>query len=228
MGGNVRYLKTVWLLLEKDILLEVKTREIFSSMLLFSLLTIVIFNFAFDLRGDKVGEYAPGILWVAFSFSGILGLNRSFVKEKEDDCLKGLMLAPVDRSAIYISKFLGNFIFILLVELLTLLFFIMIFNLTVEHTFYLLWIIFIATLGFAAIGTLFAAMSSYMKSREILMPLLFLPVVVPVILGAVESTGSILTGNGIDAASKWVSLILSFDGIFFAVSLMVFDYVIEE
>lgn len=224
----MEYFKKVWFLLEKDLLLEVKTREILSSMLLFSLLTIVIFNFAFDIRGEEVKEYAPGILWVAFSFSGILGLNRSFLKEKEDDCLRGLMLAPVDRSAIYVSKFMGNLLFILLVELITLLFFILIFNLTMERLLYLLWIIFITTLGFASIGTLFAAMSSYMKGRDILMPLLFLPVIVPVIIGAVESTDYILTGENIGAVSKWERLILSFDGIFFAISLLVFDHVIEE
>ncbi len=223
----MRFLKTVWFLLEKDLILEVKTREMLSAMLLFSLLTLVIFNFAFDIRGDEVRIYAPGILWVAFSFSGILGLNRSFVKEKEEDCLKGLMLAPVDRSAIYISKLIGNLLFMLVVELITLLFFVVLFGLAIENTGYLIWIIVIATTGFASIGTLFAAMSSYMKSREILMPLLFLPVVVPVILGAVESTGHILMGEA-GAASKWVKLILSFDGIFFAISLLVFDYVIEE
>ncbi len=223
----MRFLKTVWFLLEKDLILEVKTREMLSAMLLFSLLTLVIFNFAFDISGEEVKVYAPGILWVAFSFSGILGLNRSFVKEKEEDCLKGLMLAPVDRSVIYISKLIGNLLFMLVVEFITLLFFVVLFGLTIKDTGYLIWIIVIATTGFASIGTLFAAMSSYMKSREILMPLLFLPVVVPVILGAVESTEHILMGEA-GAASKWVKLILSFDGIFFAISLLVFDYVIEE
>jgi heme exporter protein B len=116
----VKFLEKVWAVVAKDVVAELRTKEMFSSMFIFALLVIVIFNFAFDPGMSYIQDVAPGILWVAFTFAGILGLNRSFVQEQENNCLQGMMLAPVDRGAIYLGKFLGNVLFMMLVELVAL------------------------------------------------------------------------------------------------------------
>jgi heme exporter protein B len=224
----LKFLKKVWAIVKKDVLAELRTKEMFSSMFIFALLVIVIFNFAFDPGMEYVTDVAPGILWVAFTFAGILGLNRSFVQEQENNCLQGMMLTPIDRGAIYLGKFLGNLLFMMLVELMALPLFVLFFNLSILPQLPLMILVMIlSTIGFAAVGTLFSAMSVTTRTREVMLPILLFPVVVPVIIAAVKTTGKILGGKGIDDIIPWVKLLTGFDIIFLVVCLLTFEYVVE-
>lgn len=213
----------------KDVLCELRTKEALSSMFVFALLAIVIFNFAFQLRGDddSTGLIAPGVLWVAFTFAGVLGLSRSFIREKDRGCLEGLMLCPVDRSAIYVGKMLGNMVFMLAMEAIALPMFAVFFNLPILMPSLLL-VVLLGTVGFAAVGTLFSAISVNTKAREVMLPILFFPIVIPVVIAAVKSTGQIFDGVSFEQSVPWINLMLAFDVIFLVVSFLSFEYVIEE
>ena len=223
------YLKKVWAIVWKDIRAEIRTKEIFSSMFIFSLLVLVIFNFSIDLLEVNPLDIAQGVLWIAFTFSGILGLNRSFLFEKENDCLQGLMLTPIDRSAIYLGKMLGNLIFMLIMEAITVPIFVVLFNIGIyDKIISLAIVIFLGTLGFVTVGTLFSAMSVNIKAREVMLPILLFPIVVPLIIASVKSTGAILTGKPFDDIISWLKLIAVFDVVFLVVSFLSFEYIIEE
>ncbi|HAP66812.1 MAG TPA: hypothetical protein DCQ99_03155 [Nitrospinae bacterium] len=213
----------------KDIRGELRTKEIFSSMFIFSLLVLVIFNFSIDLLEVNPLDIAQGVLWIAFTFSGILGLNRSFLFEKENDCIQGLMLTPVDRSVIYFGKMLGNLVFMLVMEAITVPVFVVLFNITIyDKIFSLIIVIFLGTLGFVTVGTLFSAMSVNIKAREVMLPILLFPIVVPIIIAAVKSTGLILSGSPFGEIVSWLKLIIVFDIIYLVVSFLSFEYIIEE
>ena len=223
------YLKKVWAIVWKDIRAEIRTKEIFSSMFIFSLLVLVIFNFSIDLLEVNPLDIAQGVLWIAFTFSGILGLNRSFLFEKEKDCLQGLMLTPIDRSAIYLGKMLGNLIFMLIMEAITVPIFVVLFNIGIyDKIISLAIVIILGTLGFVTVGTLFSAMSVNIKAREVMLPILLFPIVVPLIIASVKSTGAILTGKPFDDIISWLKLIAVFDVVFLVVSFLSFEYIIEE
>ena len=221
------FLRKILVIVQKDLAVELRTREMLSSMFVFALLVIVIFNFAFELRIENVREVAPGVLWVTFTFAGMLGLNRSFVLEKDRGCLEGLLLCPVDRSAIYFGKMLGNVIFMAIVEAIILPIFSVLFNISLFHPVLLL-IVVLGTLGFAGVGTLFSAMAVHTRSREVMLPVLLFPVVVPAMIAAVKATGGILDGQAFSEIAHWVRLLVAFDVIFLVVSFMTFDYVVEE
>jgi len=212
-------------ILWKDILSELRTRDIVISMLVFALLIIVIFNLAFE--PDRLGLVISGVLWIAFTFAGVLGLSRSFVLEKDKGCLEGLMLCPVDRDVIYFGKMLGSLIFILVVAVIVLPIFFILFNLPIFKP-ELGLIVVLATIGFASVGTLFSAMSVNTKAREIMLPILFFPIVAPVIIAAVKATELVLTGESWSSLSPWLLVIVAFDAIFLVVSSLVFEFVIEE
>jgi heme exporter protein B len=211
----------------KDVLSELRSREALSAMLLFSLMVAVTFNLAFDLRVDNVLHIAPGLLWVAFVFAGVLGLNRSFTAEQECDCIEGLMLTPVDRSAIYVAKCISNTLFMLTAEALFLPVFAILFRVPVWSP--ALWlIVFLGTVGFASAGTLFAAVAMNSLAREILLPLLLLPIAVPVLTAATRSTAEILDGRSLAAYAPWLRLLLAFDIISVLVAVLSFEYIVEE
>ncbi|MFQ5645327.1 MAG: heme exporter protein CcmB [bacterium] len=217
-------------LIWKDVLAELRTKEMVVSMLVFALLVIVIFVFAFDPGSGAMAEAAPGILWVAYTFAAILGLNRSFVLEQENQCLQGLLLTPVDRSVIYLGKFMGNLIFVGVIELIILPVFVVLFDLSL--TFgglgWLLLIIVLSTAGFVAVGTLFSAISANTKAREILLPILLFPVTVPVLISAVKITGLVLQAEPASEIWPWLKLLIAFDLIFITVAFLTFEYVVED
>ena len=223
----MKFLSKVLAIVWKDIVAELRTREMFSSMFVFALLVILIFNFAFELRVEDINQVAPGVLWVAFTFAGMLGLNRSFILEKDRGCMEGLLLSPVDRSAIYFGKLLGNVIFMSVVEAIITPIFIALFNLPLFHPSLLL-IIVLGTVGFASVGTLFSAIAVNTRAREVMLPILLFPVVVPAMIAAVKATGAILDGQPLSEWRRWLQLLAAFDLIFLAVSFMTFDYVVEE
>ncbi len=211
----------------KDILSEMRTKEIIPSVLVFTLLVIVIFNFAFGASQEMMGLVAPGILWVTFAFAGVLSLNRSFILEKEESCLEGLMVCPISREVIYVGKMLGSLLFMLIIEAIALPIFAFLFNLPVLSL-QLVTITVLTTVGFVAVGTLFSALAVNTKAREMVLPILFLPIVVPIIISAVKASGLALSGESWSGLSSWLQLIVAFDAVFLVASFLIFAFVIEE
>ena len=210
----------------KDILLELRTKDIVVSVLVFALLVIVIFSFALDPTPQTVGVVAPGVLWVAFTFGGVLGLTRSFALEKDGGNLYGLMLAPIGRDAIFFGKMLASFLFMTVVELAVFPVFVVLFDISLAMP-ELIPVALLATLGVATVGTLFSTMAVNTRSREVMLPLLFFPAVVPVIVAAVEASGIIIEGDGLDL-TQWVPLLAVFDAVFLVVCPVAFNLVVEE
>ncbi len=223
----MRFWRKVIAITWKDALSEMRTREIVFSVLVFTLLVIVIFNFAFGASQEMMGLVAPGILWVTFAFAGVLSLNRSFVPEKEQGCLEGLMACPISREVIYVGKMLGSLLFMLIIEAIALPIFALLFNLPVLSL-QLIVITVLATIGFAVVGTLFSALAVNTKAREMVLPILFLPIVVPIIISAVEASGLALSGVSWTGLFPWLQIIVAFDVIFLVVSFLIFAFVIEE
>jgi heme exporter protein B len=223
------YLRKVLAIVWKDVVAELRTKEMFSAMFVFAVLVIVVFNFAFDLRvsGERVREVTPGALWVAFAFAGVLGLNRAFVMEKDRGCLEGLLLAPVDHTAIYFGKMISTLLFMLVVEALMLPIFTAFFGVNLFDL-RLILIIVLGTLGFAGVGTILSAMTAQTRAREVLLPILLLPVAAPVLIAAVKATAGILDGLTMNEIARWWQLLLAFDVIFPAVAFMTFDFVVKE
>jgi len=213
----------------KDLSAELRSRELISAMLVFALLVILIFNFALDL--DPATRREPtitaGVLWVIFVFAGTLGLNRSMAVEKDRGCMDGLLLAPVDRSAIYFGKVLGNLVFMLMVEIIVLPIYSLLYNVNLFNPGLLL-VILLGSMGYVAVGTLLAAMAVQARTRDILLPILLFPVVLPVILASVKASTGFLDGSEMDLIRPWLNLLIVYDIIFSAVAFMVFDYVVEE
>jgi heme exporter protein B len=214
----------------KDIAIEYKNKEVFSSMLLFGILVVVVFSFAFEAADGTALEalLVPGMLWVAYSFAGILGLNRSLSMETDNDCLQGLLLSPLSRSDLYLGKVAGNFVFTIIAELILLPFFIMLNNLKFDGR--LLWIVgitLLGTLGFVAIGTTLSLISAQTRMKEVMLPVLQIPMTFPVILSAVQAMRMVMTDNT-DGISFPLSLLGVFSTVYLAASYVLFEYLVEE
>jgi heme exporter protein B len=211
----------------KDTLSEMRTKETFSSVLVFTLLVIVIFNFAFGISQETITLVAPGMLWVTFAFAGVLGLSRTFLPEMEQGCLKGLMACPISREVIYVGKMLGSLLFMLIIETIALPIFAFLFNLPILSA-QIVVITLLATVGFIAVGTLFSALAVNTRARELILPILFLPIVAPVIISAVKASELALSGKSWGSLSSWLQIMVAFDVIFLVVSFLIFAFVIEE
>jgi len=220
-GSQVRAI--VW----KDILSEIRTKESITSVLVFTLLVIVIFNFAFDSSAETMNLVAPGILWVTFAFAGVISLNRGFLVEKEENCIEGLLACPVPREAIYLGKVIGSLVFMLAVEAIGLPIFAFLFNLPVLSL-QIIVITLLTTIGFTAVGTLFSAMAVNTKAREMVLPILFLPLVSPIIISAVKASSMALGGETWGAMGNWLAIIGTFDVIFLVASYLLFSFIVEE
>jgi heme exporter protein B len=216
-------------IVRKDITTEIRAKEAVSAMLVFGLMVIVIFNFAFNLGIQEEISIAPGLLWVAFTFSGILGLNHSFAAEQDNDNLRGLMLAPIPRSAIYIGKLISTLLFMLFAEVIMLLFFVWLYDVQFTGRWHWLFMtMFLGTFGFSAVGTIFSAISSGTRMRVFLLPILQFPLVIPIIISSVEATAVLLNEGSLDNYFAAIKILLPFDVIFFTVCLLLFEYVLEE
>jgi heme exporter protein B len=223
------FLSQLRTLIWKDLLLEARGRETVLAGAVFALLTLVIFNFAFDLRVENVAAVAPGVLWVTVTFAGVVSLGRAFARERDRRTLDGLLLAPVDRSALYLAKVVASVLSMLVVEIIAVPAFIGLFNVIVDMPLLLLALV-LGTLGLAGVGTLFAAIAAHTRAREVLLPLLLFPVQVPVILATVKSTGAAVRVPGLapPEIGQWVGLLVAFDALFLGLSVLLFDYAIEE
>jgi heme exporter protein B len=222
------YVNKVLAIVGKDIATELRTKEMVGAMFVFSLLILFIFNFAFDLRADNLQTLAPGVLWIAIIFAGMLGLSRSFILERDRGVLNGLLLAPVDRSAIYFGKMIGNVLFISFVEIIILPFFIILFNQPLSVIPPLVGVIILGTIGFASVGTLFSAMAVHTRAREVLLPIILFPVIIPVMLSAVRLTSGILDNLPFEDIRHWLALLVVFDAVFIVASFILFEFVVEE
>ena len=221
------YLNAVRAVVWKDLTAEWRTRENLTAMLVFALLTVLIFNFALELDIQAQESLSAGVLWVTFIFSGTIGLNRSMAAEKDRGCLDGLLLAPVDRSVIYFGKVIGNMIFMLLVEVIILPIYSFLFQVPVFQPGFLL-VVLLGSIGYVAVGTLLATMVIQVRTRDILLPILLFPLTLPVVIAAVKASQGFLEFVPISEISTWLNLLVVYDLIFIAVAFMVFDYVVEE
>jgi len=215
----------------KDLLMEFRTKQMLNSMVIFSLLVIVIFNYSFSniLFNIEVADIAPGILWIAFTFAGMLGLSRSFSSEMEEGCLDGLKLCPVDPSTIYLGKVVSNLVIMLLIEAIIVPLFIVLFNFSdIKGLAGLIVIILLGTIGFILVGTLFSALTVNMRTREILLPVILFPIIIPLIMSAVMATQKVLSTGDLVTAVNEIKLLVVYDLVFFIAAQLVFEYVIED
>jgi heme exporter protein B len=221
------FLRAMSAVVWKDLAAEWRSREMVSAMLVFALLVIFIFNFALELNAQVRASLTSGILWVTLAFAGTLGLNRSMAVEKDRGCLDGLLLAPVDRTAIYFGKTLGNLVFMLLVAAIivpiySILYSVNLFNLG------LVGVILLGSWGYVAVGTLLSSMAVQARTRDVLLPILLFPVAIPLLIAAVKASGGFLDGSAISDIAPFLNILVVYDVIFTAVAFMVFDYVVEE
>ena len=221
------FLKAILAIVWKDLRAEFRSFELVSSMLVFSLLVILIFNFALELDIKTRQTVTAGVLWSTFAFAGTLGLNRSMSIEKDRGCMDGLLLAPVDRSAIYFGKFISNMAFMLLVETFVLPIYSLLYNTNLFQP-GLLVVILLGSIGYTAVGTLLAAMSVQTRTRDVLLPILLFPVAFSVLLAAVKASGGFLSNSELTEILLPINLLIAYDVIFIAVAFMVFDIVVEE
>jgi heme exporter protein B len=225
----VRALRLALWIARKDLRLELRSRQNFLTVLFFAFIVIVIFNFAFDPGSTAVAEVSPAILWVAFLFAGMLSLGNAFALEREEACMLGLLLAPVPRGVIFLGKFLANLLFLLAMEAIIFPIFVVFFNIRLTGDFlWLLLVVMLVDTGFVAVGTLFSAMTMSLKTREVLLPILLFPVVVPVVIAGVRATAAVFQGQGPAAMASWLKLLVGFDLVFMLVCYSVFQYVVEE
>lgn len=226
-GAFENYLRAVLAIIWKDLRAEFRSRELISAMFVFSLLVILTFNFALELDRVTRESVAAGVLWVTAVFSGTLGLNRSLAAEKDRGSLDGLLMAPIDRSAVYFGKLAGNWLFMLLVQAIILPIFSVLYNVAMLQPLVILATL-LGTLGYAGVGTLLASMSVQTRARDVMLPILLLPVAVPVLVAAVQASGGALANQPFSELTTWFSLLLGYDVIFIAVAFMTFDFVVEE
>jgi heme exporter protein B len=223
------YLHGVWLIARKDLVSETRTLERVSSMLFLALTILVIFSFALDFSRRQVADLAAGVLWVTLSLSAVLSLHESFRLEREDKALWALRLAPLDESAIYVGKLLANLLLLGGPAVLILLLGAVFFNLNLAPVIGPLALVLVMnTLGFASLGTLFAALSSRTRRGEILLHVLLLPLAIPLILAAVRSTTPLLLGRGLADIALWLKLTLFMDVLFTTAGVLLFEYLTEE
>jgi heme exporter protein B len=225
--SSSKFMGAIGAIVWKDLVAELRSRELFSTMLVFALLVLLIFNFAIELLPNFRSAITPGILWVTFAFSGTLGLNRSMAVEKDRGCLDGLLLIPVDRSAIYFGKTISNLVFMLIVEMIVLPCYSVLYNTNLFNPGLLL-VILLGSVGYVAVGTLLSSMAVQTRTRDVLLPILLFPVIIPVLLAAVKASGGFLQGLPMNEIWPWLNILIVYDIVFTAVAFMVFDFIVEE
>lgn len=222
------FFKATFAIIQKDLAAEFRSRELLTAMLTFSVLVILIFNFALDLNIDIRQKVTAGVLWTTFAFAGTLGLNRSMAVEKDRGCMDGLLLAPVDRSAIFFGKAISNLTFMLIVEAIVLPLYAFFYNETRIFKLEFIAVLLLGSIGYIAVGTLLSAMSVQTRTREILLPILLFPVAIPVLIASVLASGAIINDMTLPQIMTPLNLLIVYDVIFVAVSFMFFDFIVEE
>ncbi len=221
------FLRTVISIIRKDFQAELRSRELVGSMGLFALLSVLIFSFALELDRNARTESISGVLWVTIVFASILGLNRSMAMERDQGNLDALLIAPISRSAIYCGKLVGNFVFTLVIGLLLLPLMTILYNVSIISGWLVVMLV-LGTVGFTALGTLLAAMTVQTRSREALLPIVMMPVVLPLLLASVRASTSILNGTPQSDWIQWVQIVAVLDVIYFTMCFLLFEFVVEE
>lgn len=222
-------MNTLAAILWKDIINELRTKEILLSMAAFSVVLVVIFNFSLIINKDNITNLVPSLLWISIIFVGTLGLSRTFAIEKENCAITGILLSPVDRSMLYLSKVISNLLYILIIQFLLLFLFVVLFNINISGGLgTLILIMFLGAVGFSALGTLFSTMAINTKLRELLLPVILFPVIIPVIINAVRATSVIFNGGGYAEISPFLKILICFDIIFLVTCALVYEFVVEE
>jgi len=221
------FFKAVAAIFWKDLLAERRTREILGAMLVFALVIILIFVFAFDLSVDMRRQAAAGVIWVTLCFSGTISLNRSIAVEKDREGMDGLLLAPVDRTAIYFGKVLVNWVYVLLTALVIIPVYSVFNNVNLLSPGFA-GVVLLGSLGYILTGTLLATLSIQTRTRDMLLPILLFPVVIPLLLAAVRASTILLQGSPSPELGTWLMLLGGYDLLFLAVGLLVFDKIVEE
>lgn len=221
--------RVVWTVFVKDLRVEWRNRETLALMCVFGLLLVFLFNFTLESSREEALRTLPVVLWVTFAFVGILGFNRSFAAERENSCLEGMSLAPVDPGAIYLGKMLANFLFLAVTEVVVVIAASLWYNFSFIPS--LRWFAlttFLGTLGYVAVGTIFGAIAANTRMREVMLPVLQFPVAVPVFIGAIEATSGALRGSPASDYASWLTLLLAFSIVFLVLAYLLFEYVLEE
>jgi heme exporter protein B len=224
----VTYFRHAWVILWKDVATERRRGETLNALVFFSLLLLFVFQFTLGGDRERLQSALPGLLWLGFIFSGLLALGRSFLVERENDCLEGLLLGAGDKSAIYVGKLAGNLTMMAVVEAIVLALFGVFFNVDVWAALPgLVLVAALGTIGLAAMGTIFAAMTAQVRARELLFPVLLLPLQVPLLLGTVKATEAVLGGEPLSAVAHWLSLLGAADVIYVVVGILTFEFILE-
>jgi heme exporter protein B len=216
------------IILSKELRLEFRSRELLSATIIFALVVVVLFSFAFDPTATESRRYGPGLLWIAFLFAGSLMLNPSFSREQSNDTLDALRMAPISPFAILLGKMLANFIFMSLAELVLVPIFAVLYNLSLAGIVTrLLLVLALGTIGLTVTGTVFSAVSAHARMRELLLPLLLLPILTPLLIASVESTASLFQEQP-TLDRTWVAFLAGFDIVFITASWLLSDYLLQD
>jgi heme exporter protein B len=225
----MNFLGKLGVIIWKDLTTEFRSKEMILSMCLFAFLVLIIFAFAFDTGFKKIDGLIPGILWVAFIFSALMGLSRSFGSERDGGTLPGLRLCPISPWGIYLAKMIGTLIFTAIMEIFALILLVVLYNLNLlPFLLPLGLIVFLGTLGFSSVGTIFSAMASTTKARDVMLSILVFPITVPLIIASVKATGTILDGNPLEAVASWLKILVAFDLVFLLLAYLTFEFIMEE
>jgi heme exporter protein B len=226
---RMQSLRVIWAIFTKDLRVEWRYRETLAAMCVFGLLVVFLFSFAYEPGREESLRLLPGLLWIAFAFAGTLGFNRSFAAERENRCLEGMGLTPADPGAIYIGKMLANLFFLGVADVVVIFAVVLWYNFSFLPT--LKWfslIVFLGTLGYVAVGTIFGAVASNTRMREVMLPVLQFPVVLPVFIGSIEATTAVLRNDNPAVFASWLKLLTGFSIVFLVLCYLLFEYVIEE
>lgn len=221
------YWQAVGAIAWKDLRAEIRSRELINSMLLFTLMTVMVFSLALELDAEARATTVTGVLWVTIIFAGLLGLSRSLASEKDKGSLDALLLAPIARSALFFGKMLGNLLFVLVIAFVLMILLTVMFNITLLHPLLILLVV-LGSVGFTTIGTLLSSMSVHARSRETLLPILLMPVVLPIVISAVRGSTAVLNELPTEDWLPWIQLLALSDVIYIAASYALFDFVVEE
>jgi heme exporter protein CcmB len=224
------FLHTVWLVTRKDVLIEFRSREIVYTTLFFAVSCVLVFAFGFVREGKALEGAAAGILWIAIAFSGTLALGRAFERERQSETLRALMMAPIDRPALYLGKLLGVLALLCAVEVIVVPLVALMFQARLfAYPFLMIGMLATGTVGFAAVGTLFAAMLVRARSRDVLLPVLLYPITIPVIIAGVRGTAALLQVEpDLPMARVWLSMLFFFDVMFVTLALWTFEPAMTE
>jgi heme exporter protein B len=222
------FVRQVLVIMAKDLRAELRTKEAINASLSFALVVLLLFSFAFDPSEETTREISGGLLWIVFAFAGTLLLNRSFARELNNDCLDALISAPISGAALFLGKALANYVLVLAVELIALPLFGVFYNVRWTSQFWqLMMVIFLATWGMTVTGTIFSALTVNIRLREVMLPILNFPILIPALLGAMQLTSSLVAGNPITAANdSWLKMLIGFDVMYTAVSLALVETVL--